>query len=362
MSFADRPSNVAIIARPTSIFGVLVLLLTLSLCVAQTSAHAHGGVVSEEDLCLIKIGFYAAHFTIYQPISSAHEQFCEDLPQPGESIFVLEYLHDGLEKLPIDFRIIRNTTDMGTFTTWQDIEKIGNLKDLTVFYRPPSLEQDVITVLHEFDAIGEFVGIVTAESASSGTLYRAVFPFEVGFARFDYRQFAIALVLTSLLFSAVFIRHRRRRTLASTIAPGLLVLVLIAPQIYAQNTIVDLNAEISATPLSASTGHSFQTKGTYFSIAISGLPNPIPINLMHSWHLTLTNNLGVPVTSANFAISGGMPKHDHGLPSQPVVTSHLGSGVYLVQGMKFHMSGNWTLQFQIETDDAEETINVLVDI
>ena len=45
--------------------------------VCLTFSHllvAHGSVVEDGDLCLIRIGFYQAHFTIYQPRSAGHEE------------------------------------------------------------------------------------------------------------------------------------------------------------------------------------------------------------------------------------------------------------------------------------------------
>ena len=45
---------------------------------------AHGGVVSEEDLCIIEIGVFSAHFTVYQPETRASTEYCEDIPDVGE--------------------------------------------------------------------------------------------------------------------------------------------------------------------------------------------------------------------------------------------------------------------------------------
>ena len=95
---------------------------------APVTAFPHGGVVLEEDICLIKVGFYQAHFTVFQPESRQHEQFCEDLPDIGESIFVLEYLHDGLESLEVDFRIIENTTGNGSFANKEDVDRLDDIE------------------------------------------------------------------------------------------------------------------------------------------------------------------------------------------------------------------------------------------
>ncbi|MDZ7685760.1 MAG: hypothetical protein U5O39_12760 [Gammaproteobacteria bacterium] len=58
----------------------VVLLWLMSLCGAAT---AHGGVVLEDDMCVIKIGFLKAHFTLYQPAARGNEEFCGEVPVSG---------------------------------------------------------------------------------------------------------------------------------------------------------------------------------------------------------------------------------------------------------------------------------------
>ncbi len=78
---------------------------------------------------------------------------------------------------------------------------------------------------------------------------------------------------------------------------------------------------------------------------ISSDLSPLTINRIHSWQLRLTDADGAPVTGAQFEVLGGMPEHDHGLPTRPEVTAELEPGVYLLQGVRFHMPGRWLLEF-----------------
>ena len=80
-------------------------------------------------------------------------------------------------------------------------------------------------------------------------------------------------------------------------------------------------------------------------LQISSELSPLAINLMHSWRLRLTDADGAPVTGALFEVLGGMPEHDHGLPTRPEVTAELEPGVYLLQGVRFHMPGRWLFEF-----------------
>ena len=160
---------------------------------------AHGSVTPDEDLCIIQIGYYRAHFKIYLPLRKGHEEYCEDLPGTGESVFVMEYEHSGLGDVPVDFRIIRNETGQGVFTNLDDVRQIADLDAVTVFHHPAAIQPDVFTVMHRFEEQGEFVGIVTVKSPDNGKEYTAVFPFEVGFAGFGWWPwFLAAAVLLQL--------------------------------------------------------------------------------------------------------------------------------------------------------------------
>lgn len=85
---------------------------------------------------------------------------------------------------------------------------------------------------------------------------------------------------------------------------------------------------------------------------------PLAINRMHRWTLRLESADGEPVEGATFAISGGMPRHDHGLPTQPVVTKDLGGGLYLLEGMRFHMAGAWEIVVRIDAAAGSDTATI----
>lgn len=184
--------------------------------------HAHGSVTPDADLCIIRIGFFKAHFKVYLPETRGHEDFCEDLPDIGRSIFVMEYEHDGLARVPIDFRIIENVTGQGRFTNLAQVETIGNLEPITVFHHPAAIQPDVFTIAHNFLRPGEYVGIVTVARADGAGDYTAVFPFEAGYTGLGYWPWVVGGLLVlqlNYLWMSGRIRFRRQ-SLATT--PGAL--------------------------------------------------------------------------------------------------------------------------------------------
>ena len=184
--------------------------------------HAHGSVTPDADLCIIRIGFFRAHFKVYLPETRGHEDFCEDLPDNGTSIFVMEYEHDGLAKVPVDFRIIENVTGYGRFTNLAHVETIGNLEPVTVFHHPAAIQPDVFTIAHNFERPGEYVGIVTVPRTDGAGHYTAVFPFETGYTGMGLWPWIVAgLLLLQLNYLWMSGRIRfGRRSIASK--PGAL--------------------------------------------------------------------------------------------------------------------------------------------
>ncbi len=171
-------------------------LLFFFLLLHCTNAQSHGGVFLEDDLCVIQIGFYQAHFTIYQPQQSQHKEFCEDIPYANESIFVMEYMHDGLREAPVDFRIIKDVLNRGRFFQQKDLEKIDNIEDISVFYQAPSVQQTgVFLALHQFEQKGNYVGIVTAHIPNNTEQYVATFPFRVGSRDWGYLPLLVVLII-----------------------------------------------------------------------------------------------------------------------------------------------------------------------
>jgi hypothetical protein len=91
-----------------------------------------------------------------------------------------------------------------------------------------------------------------------------------------------------------------------------------------------------------------QTRPAGLSVAMSSQLVPLSINQMHNWIVTLTTEQGLPAEGASIQVQGGMPAHNHGLATNPQITDYLGDGQYLLQGMRFHMNGEWTIQLNIE--------------
>ena len=175
-------------------------------------AYGHGGVsLLDDEICVIKIGFLNAHFTGFQPGDSGTEEFCEDIPKVSESVFVIDYLHDYLKEMRVDFRIIKDVRNFGFFANWDDVQSLGDsLADATVFYQRPQVQRSgVYTVNYRFEEPGMYIGIVTAKHVNDDKFYHAVFPFQVGGRDWGLIPlFIVLIVLTQLAY--VYLNKRFR--------------------------------------------------------------------------------------------------------------------------------------------------------
>jgi hypothetical protein len=68
---------------------------------------------------------------------------------------------------------------------------------------------------------------------------------------------------------------------------------------------------------------------------------------MHSWVVSVETAAGDVVEPTRLAFDGGMPQHGHGFVTVPRVTRSLGGGRYRIEGVKFHMGGEWTLRVEM---------------
>jgi hypothetical protein len=170
----------------------LLMLLLLLIC---SDLRAHGGVVFAEDLCVIEIGLFKAHFTVYQPETSASEEFCENIPNVTTSVFVMDYMHDSLREVPVDFRIIKDVQNRTLYANWDDIQAIPDLVAVTVYYHAPVVRENAsFTAEYSFVEKGWYTGIVTTRHPTLDKTYQAVFGFHVGGKGVGYWPWFLLLI------------------------------------------------------------------------------------------------------------------------------------------------------------------------
>ena len=106
----------------------------------------------------------------------------------------------------------------------------------------------------------------------------------------------------------------------------------------------------SSTP-EINTATTQLSENGHYKASFESIAGPIVINEIHEWRLTVLSTDGTPVDGLTIVIEGGMPSHNHGLPTAPRVTESLGEGQYRVEGFKFQMPGHWTTTFKMTDEE-----------
>ncbi len=68
-----------------------------------------------------------------------------------------------------------------------------------------------------------------------------------------------------------------------------------------------------------------------------------PIAEIHNWKVRLTTSEDEAFVPTRLGLAGGMPAHGHGMQTEARVTQQLEDGTFLIEGIKFHMGGEWEL-------------------
>jgi hypothetical protein len=94
-----------------------------------------------------------------------------------------------------------------------------------------------------------------------------------------------------------------------------------------------------------------------FKVSLWPEDGTIPMRRLHAWMVRVHDANGARVMPLRLSLDGGMRQHGHGLDSQPSVAQHLPNGDYRIEGMKFHMAGDWQLRVQIVTERFADIAN-----
>jgi hypothetical protein len=120
--------------------------------------------------------------------------------------------------------------------------------------------------------------------------------------------------------------------------------------------LVALTATACAAPADVDLSLKRPTEQGRYVVTLQPPANTPPINQMHSWTINVATLDGAPVRGAHIAVDGGMPQHGHGLPTKPRVTREISDGSYLIEGMKFSMTGWWEIKLAIDSAQGTDKV------
>ncbi|MBH2042885.1 MAG: hypothetical protein I8H87_04965 [Comamonadaceae bacterium] len=191
------------------------LIRTLSsalLAVAAASAWAHGGVGMEDDKCILRIGSDRAHFAGYQPEHRASQEFCEDIPEVGRAVIVIDFIHPALRERVVEFRILRDADGLGAKARYEDLGDKDRIAQRTMVALPAkTYPHGTVTLDHRFSEPGWYIGLLSATDPASGKTETSVFPFRVGVRNY-WKYLPLPLLFLGLAWLLYRLTGPRRKT------------------------------------------------------------------------------------------------------------------------------------------------------
>ncbi|MBL4867770.1 MAG: hypothetical protein JKY67_15485 [Pseudomonadales bacterium] len=161
----------------------------------------------DDDICVIKLGSYKAHFSAYMPKKRGMEEFCESFPVTGEAIIAVDFVSRELRNQRVQFEVVKDFTGNGAKTTARDL-----FGDHKAEYMKAMIHQDTGSfrksgtlnfplVLKEK---GWYIGVMRVISDDDSVLAESVFPFEVQ-PSLLWRYFALFPVIGFLVGGLFFV-------------------------------------------------------------------------------------------------------------------------------------------------------------
>ncbi len=164
--------------------------------------QAHGGVSMEDDHCIMRIGAYRAHFTGYQPEKRSTQEFCEDIPELGKAIIVIDFVDKVLRDQQVEFRVLRDVKELGKRARYEDLGEPSAIDAATLFKADArTYPKGTLTFEQRYERPGWFIGMLSTTDAGGKTLH-SVFPFQVGVSH-PWRYvpaFVLVFVLSLLIY------------------------------------------------------------------------------------------------------------------------------------------------------------------
>jgi hypothetical protein len=99
---------------------------------------------------------------------------------------------------------------------------------------------------------------------------------------------------------------------------------------------------------------TINSEASRFTIRIDGIGRPEPLNRLHGFDLVIAAPDGRPVTGAVVAVSGQHRYAPNPLPTAPQAAPAGEAGRYRVEGLRFHVPGEWRLAIEIESDHIRD--------
>jgi len=153
----------------------LLVLGTLLLTTLPMTGWSHGGASVDTDQCRVQIGPHLVHFTMYQPQLTGTTEFCNSVPELGETVIVFDYEGKALRNMTVEFEITKEPEGTRVFYQAPSTHTTGSF-NAKVNFTEVGKYRTHISLVNEGETKDEHIGFVVGTNATglSSTTWFAI--------------------------------------------------------------------------------------------------------------------------------------------------------------------------------------------
>lgn len=87
-----------------------------------------------------------------------------------------------------------------------------------------------------------------------------------------------------------------------------------------------------------------RSEGGRYRVSIGPESGKVELGPLQSWWVRFETLEGRAFQPGHVSFGGGMPQHGHGFDTSPRVTQILPGGGVRIEGVRFHMAGDWRVR------------------
>lgn len=143
----------------------LIALSLFASTVFPTISWGHGGASVDTDQCRVQIGSHLVHFTAYQPQLTGTTEYCNSIPETGNTTLVFDYEGKALRNMTVEFEITKEPEGTRVFYQPPEPHPTGTF-NTSLNLAQPGKYRAHITLVNEGQKVDEHIGFNVGSSAA----------------------------------------------------------------------------------------------------------------------------------------------------------------------------------------------------
>ena len=140
----------------------LAALGLLAVSILPINAWSHGGASVDTDQCRVQIGSHLVHFTAYQPQLTGTTEYCNTIPELGQTTVVFDYEGKALRNMTVEFEITKEPEGTRIFYQEPSTHSNGTFNS-NINFTEAGKYRVHITLVNEGKKVDEHIGFTVGK-------------------------------------------------------------------------------------------------------------------------------------------------------------------------------------------------------